>query len=340
MTQPSFSAIGSMPGTDVRQTVRMVRDLVADKGIPFLPELPARGPGADMIGRSAAHLVGLGVDLQPSGWRMVDTGGLDARRGEAYLRQDLDELAEAFDGYTGRLKLQWCGPWTLAASVSLPRGERVLTDPGATRDLVQSVAESVREHLVRVARLVPGADLVVQWDEPSLPSVLAGALPTASGFGRVRPVDQGVVADGLDHIVRAVAGQVTSQVLHCCAPNVPVPLIRRVDGLDLAIDTVLIKPRQWDGIAELVESGRTLLAGALPTNLAPHAPPVRPETISDPLLRSWRQVGLTGEELNRVVLTPACGLAGVAPGQVPGIFRALAQAGELLGEAAEGLSAP
>ena len=92
-----------------------------------------------MIGRAASHLVGLGVDLQPSGWRLADSSGLDARRGAAYLRQDLDELAETFDGWSGRLKVQWCGPWTLAASLAVPRGERVLTDPGAARDLVQLV---------------------------------------------------------------------------------------------------------------------------------------------------------------------------------------------------------
>lgn len=335
MTQPTFSAIGSMPGTDVRDTVRMVRDLVGDKGIPFLPELPARGPGADMIGRAASHLVGLGVDLQPSGWRLADSSGLDARRGAAYLRQDLDELAEAFDGWSGRLKVQWCGPWTLAASLALPRGERVLTDPGAARDLVQSVAESVREHLQQVARLVPDAELVLQWDEPSLPAVLAGALPTASGFGRVRPVEQGVIVDGLEHVRDAVAELVVAQVLHCCAPNVPVPLVRRVDGLDLAIDISLVKPRQWDGIAELVESGRTLWAGALATD----AGAVRPEKVVDPLLRSWREIGLTGADLHRVVLTPACGLAAVAPTSVPGHLRTLAQATELLGEASESLSA-
>ena len=154
--------MGSWPGTDVRETLAVVRDLLADpgdgaEGLPYLPELPDRGPGADLVGRGLGCSVDLPVDLQPSGWRLTDRPGRDQNRTGAFLREDLDELAEAFDGWTGRLKLQVAGPWTLAASTWLPRGERVASDPGATRDLVDSLAEGVRLHLATVQRLVPGA---------------------------------------------------------------------------------------------------------------------------------------------------------------------------------------
>ena len=113
--------MGSWPGTDVRETLAVVRDLLTDpgdgaEGLPYLPELPDRGPGADLVGRGLGMLVDLPVDLQPSGWRLTDRPGHDQNRTGAFLREDLDELAEAFDGWTGRLKLQVAGPWTLAAS--------------------------------------------------------------------------------------------------------------------------------------------------------------------------------------------------------------------------------
>ncbi|MBC9957073.1 methionine synthase [Yimella sp. cx-51] len=315
-----------MPGTDVREAGRMVRDLLGENDIPFLPELPARGPGADLVGRAATALVGLSVDLQPSGWRLTDAAGVDARRARSYLRNDLDGLAEAFDGYVGPLKLQWCGPWTLAASVELPRGERALTDDGATRDLVQSVAESALKHASAVQRLVPGAELIMQWDEPGLPAVLGGRLPTASGYGRVRAVDQARVVEGLEAVASALRAVVPHQILHCCAPGVPVPLVRRVDDLALAIDTSLIHTRQWDGVAELVESGRSLWTGVLPTD----GTVTRPEQVADPLLRAWEQVGLESAALEQVVLTPACGLASTAPREVPRTFRLLQEAAALL----------
>lgn len=200
------TGIGSLPGTDIREALRGVREILAtDDHLPYLPELPARGPGADMIGRAAGLLVDLHVDLQPAGWRLVERPGHDASRTGALWRQDLDELAEAFDGWQGELKVQCTGPWTLAANLELTRGEKVLVDPGAVRDLTESLAEGIRVHLDTVQRLVPGARLLLQIDEPSLPAVLAGHLPTASGYGYLRPVDPQRAMNGL-HQVLAAAG--------------------------------------------------------------------------------------------------------------------------------------
>ena len=39
---------------------------------PYLPELPDRGPYAELIGRSTAFLAGLSVDLHAAGWRLTD----------------------------------------------------------------------------------------------------------------------------------------------------------------------------------------------------------------------------------------------------------------------------
>ncbi|MHB1475664.1 MAG: methionine synthase, partial [Dermatophilaceae bacterium] len=50
------TGVGSWPDTDVRQALSAVRDLLSEDGLPYLPELPARGPGADMIGRGAGVL--------------------------------------------------------------------------------------------------------------------------------------------------------------------------------------------------------------------------------------------------------------------------------------------
>jgi len=151
------SGVGSWPDTDVREALAAIRDLLSEDGLPYLPELPARGPGADIIGRSAGLLADLAVDLQPMGWRFVDRPGRDAHRTSGLIRQDLDELAEAFDGYAGDLKVQIAGPWTLASSIWLHRGERSVVDAGATRDVIASLAEGLRVHLGEVAQLLPKA---------------------------------------------------------------------------------------------------------------------------------------------------------------------------------------
>jgi hypothetical protein len=161
--------------------------------MPFLPELPARGPGADMIGRTAGMLVELYARVEPSGWRIGDRPGRDTKRARAWLGEDLDALEEFTQGYEGPLKVQAVGPWTLAAALELRNGEVALSDPGACRDLAGSLAEGLREHLAEVRRRVPGAQIVLQLDEPSLFAVLRGHVRSASGYRTHRAVDRQLV---------------------------------------------------------------------------------------------------------------------------------------------------
>ncbi len=322
------SGIGSWPDTDVRQALTAVRDVLSEDGLPYLPELPARGPGADMIGRSAGLLADLEVDLQPMGWRFVDRPGRDAHRTSALLRQDLDELAEAFDGYDGQLKLQIAGPWTLTSSIWLHRGERSVVDAGATRDVIASLAEGLRVHLGEVARLLPKATLVVQIDEPGLPSVLLGQLPTASGFGRIRAIDPTIATEGLREVVAASGDRHT--VVHCCAPDVPLPLLRDTGAKAISLDTTLLGAKGWESVAVTVESGVDLWAGVVPTGESRS----KVTEVIDPLIEAWNRVGLPLPDLSRVTLTPACGLAGLTPSGASSVQRLAVDAARALTETA------
>lgn len=328
--------MGSWPGEDAGMACRTVRDLLADDGVPYLPELPARGPGADMVGRTAALLVDLPVDLQPSGWRFVDRPGRDQRRAEAFLREDLDLLAETYDGYEGALKVQVTGPWTLASHIAVSRGERSLADHGASRDLVTSLAEGLREHLRAVQRLVPGAELVAQLDEPGLPAALAGQLRTASGFGRLRVLDPQEAREGLRTVLDA-AGE-RSTVVHCCAADTPLPLLRAAGAGAVAIDVTLLGPKGWESVAATVESGVALWAGAVGAGdgTTPDVGRTAAE-VADRVVTGWHAVGLPLAGLRDVVVTPACGLAGA--GGVAAATRAhevAARAARELGERADG----
>lgn len=334
------TGIGSWPGTDPREAIVTVRDLLLEGdasgeglGLPYLPETPARGPGADLVGRSAALLVDLPVGLEPSGWRLADRPGRDAARTDAMWRQDLDELAEAYDGYAGDLKVQVAGPWTLAASLELPRGQRVVTDEGAARDLGESLAEGVRRHIADVRRLVPGARVVVQVDEPSLPSVLEGTLPTASGYGRVRAVDPQVVARGLQVVVDAAAEAGTLVAVHCCHPHAPLPLLRSVGARAVAVDVTAASPARWESVAATVESGVALWAGCLPADGSGADEGVRAGAIRL-LQEGFERAGLTAADLDRVTVTPTCGLAGTTVAAARATHTAALEVAESLTEQA------
>ena len=324
--------MGSWPGTDPRRTNGLIRDLLADDGLPYLAELPDRGPGADLVGRTAAMLPDLNVDLQPSGWRLSGGRGRDAARGAAYLRQDLDELAEAYDGYVGELKLSLCGPWTLAAVIELPRGEKALSDPGACRDLRQSLLAAAIEHVDRVRSQVPGAQIVLQFDEPSLPGVLAGDVPTASGFSRVRSIDEQTAREALTELTAGLATRTRGVALHICAPSPPLRMLADVPGLTPAVDLALLGGADWDLVAEAVEASRAPWLGIIPTD----ATGTHPGTYVERLLAMWRRLGLPDADLATLTLSPACGLAGRSPDAALGVSRLVQAAAHELGEIAQG----
>ncbi|MFD5930670.1 methionine synthase [Streptomyces sp. NPDC060333] len=301
------TGVGSLPGGDAREAAKTVTGSFEE--FPYLAELPARGPGADMIGRSLGLLVDMYAHVEPSGWRISDRPGRDSKRARSWLGEDLDALEEFTQGYTGKLKIQAVGPWTLATALELHGGEAVLQDAGACRDLAGSLAEGLREHLADVRKRIPGAEVVLQFDEPSLTSVLLGRVRSASGYRTYRAVDRQVVEGTLRELFAVHDGEV---VVHSCAPEVPFGLLRRAGATGVSFDFSLLTEREDDAIGEAVEDGAKLFVGVVPGTDAP---------LSDPggsvmgVRKLWRRLGLApGTLADSVVVTPSCGLAGASPG--------------------------
>ncbi|MEB3962108.1 methionine synthase [Streptomyces kunmingensis] len=305
------TGVGSMPGGDAREAAKTVTGSFEgpEQGMPFLAELPARGPGADMIGRTAGLLVDLYARVEPSGWRLGDRPGRDTRRAWSWLGEDLDALEEFTQGYEGPVKVQAVGPWTLATALELRNGQAVLSDPGACRDLAGSLAEGLRSHLADVRRRVPGARIVLQLDEPSLVAVLRGQVKTASTYRTYRAVDRQLVESTLRDVMAAAGGDPV--VVHSCAPDVPFALLRRAGADAISFDFSLLTERDDETIGEAVEGGTKLLAGVVPGIDSP---------LSDPagsvmgVRTLWRRLGLNpGSLAEAVTVTPSCGLAGASP---------------------------
>jgi methionine synthase II (cobalamin-independent) len=303
------TGVGSMPGTepaDHRDAVNLVLEAVPR--LPFLPELPGRGPHGDLTGRALAVMADLGADLQPAGWRLTDAPGVDHRRARSLLAQDLDTVEELTQGYTGPFKVQVAGPWTLAATVERPRGDRVLADHGARRELAQALAEGLRDHLADVRRRIPGAQVLVQVDEPALPAVLAGAIPTASGFHHHRSVDEPHARPALEEVFAAVTGSGGTAVAHCCAADVPVRLLTGAGAAGVSVDLDVLAASAYDDLADLLEQGNPVHLGVVPST-TPATPPTE-KAVIERVLRLLDMLGLDPESAPSLVLTPSCGLAG------------------------------
>jgi hypothetical protein len=319
----SATGIGSLPGDDPVEAARLVFDELPD--LAFVPELPARGPGADLIGRTSALLVDLPIQLEPSGWRLAGRPGMDLRRSRDLLARDLDAVEQVGEGFAGTIKVQVAGPITLAASIELPNGHRAVSDPGATRDLAESVREGTRLHLMDMATRLPRATILLQVDEPSLPAALAAQIPTPSGYGTVRAVPAQVAQDHLADVLSVAPPG--ARVVHCCAAGAPVALLRAAGADALALDRALIVDATVDALGEAIDDGLALWLGVIPTESENPSAAKAAEAV----VALWTKLGFAPVELAAtVVVTPACGLAGSTPAAARRILHALRETGARL----------
>jgi len=311
------TGVGSMPGTDQAEAIAVVLGELPN--LPHLPELPARGPGADMVGRTAALLVDMPVETTARGWRLAERPGRDMRRAAGLLSADLDAMEAAAGGYSGVFKIQLCGPWTLAASLELARSvEPALGDPGAVADLTASLAEAAAAHVAAVRRRLPDATILVQFDEPALPGVIEGSVPTASGLRRVPAVEESVAADGLAAVVAATSAPT---MLHCCAPRLPFGCLTRSGATAVSFDLALLRREDENAIGEVAESGLGIAIGAVPAVETARSGGAQAMTaeraardIAGSVVGLWNRIGLLADALTgQVAVTPACGLAGASP---------------------------
>jgi methionine synthase II (cobalamin-independent) len=330
----SATGVGSMPGTDPAEAVAVV--LGELPGFPHLPELPGRGPGADLTGRTAALLVGLAVETTTGGWKFAARPGRDQRRAAGFLQHDLDSLEQAAGGLDTALKIQVCGPWTMAATIELSRSQNpALADPGAVADLAESLAEGVAAHVAEVRKRVPAAPVLLQLDEPALPAVLAGSIPTASGLNRVPEVDAADTAAGLRTVLRASKA---FGIVHCCAAEIPFQAIRDSGAGAVGFDLSLLRREDEDGLAEVAEAGLGILAGASTTMVKRELPAASaaPRDTAARVIELWHRIGLANPALaEQVVITPACGLAGESPAGARAALASCREAARILPELIE-----
>jgi methionine synthase II (cobalamin-independent) len=236
----------------------------------------------------------------------------------------------------------------------------MLRDAGAVRDLTDSLAEGLAAHVADVAARLPGASVLLQLDEPSLPAVLAGRVPTESGFGMLRVVEASTAADALRTVIDAAGVPV---IAHCCAPAAPIGVFRSAGAKGLALDLSLdLGAAGLDTLGEALDAGLGLFAGAVPSlgpadgrlqaasaeESAASAPAggrtqaasaggnsdiAGPSSadIADRVRKLWRRIGFPLSDLaGQVVVTPACGLAGANPEYVRAALTACREAGRRL----------
>ena len=319
------TGLGPFPGVDPLEAARVV---FSELPLPFLPELPARGVGADPVGRTAGLLADLHVEVATGVWRFVSRGGRDEQRAHTTLVTDLDAMEEAAEGYAGPFKLRIVGPWTLAASIELPRGEKALADPGAVRDIAASLAEGLNRHLADIRRRLPAVTrLVVQLDEPLLPAVTAGEIATASGWGRLRSYEKSVVEDGLRHVLPEGSEDLSGVWIG--SARLDADLLRGAGAGFVGLDGAVLDTVDEDEIGEAIDAGLGLLVAAVPLD----AQQTDPRPVTAPVTSLWKRLGFPVEQLSRTVaVAPVEGLERLDRSEVPGVLKRTVEAAAYLDE--------
>jgi hypothetical protein len=304
-----------LPGTSAVEAARIVAGELPD--FVHVVELPGRGPGADLAGRTGAMLArvadDLGLETTPTGWRIAGSYGRQMRRAASWLDEDLDALEETTQAYRGPVKGQICGPWTFAGAVELGGGERLLRDPGAVRDVAGALAEAASAIVGELRRRVPGASaIVVQVDEPGLRAVLDGSIGTASGLSAYAAVDPQIAGQVLTRVFESITRAGGVPAAHCCATRPPIDLLRTAGATAIGVDLLeAVAPETEAELGAAIEAGTGLLAGVVPSLGAGTLSDTR---ASAPVRGLLHRLGMDDDRwLAQVAVTPTCGLAGASP---------------------------
>ena len=163
--------------------------------------------------------------------------------------------------------------------------------------------------------------------------MVQGEIPTASGLSRIAVPDVAVISDKLQTIL-AAAGSYTA--VHCCAGPVPFEIIKAARPDAVSFDLSLVRREDGDLIAEAADMGQGIFAGAVRSLLPRNTRDEAPASTARKVLRFWRALGMApGQAGRQIVVTPACGLAGVSPTRAVEALVHAREAGRIVPELAE-----
>ena len=112
-------------------------------GLPFEAQVASatwEDEASVAMGRACSLLDQAFTERGTHGWKLTERPGRDLRAAQHRVTEGLDALAIALAGYEGPLTVGSIGPVTFASKLYLARGDRVLSDLGAVREVAHSLA--------------------------------------------------------------------------------------------------------------------------------------------------------------------------------------------------------
>ena len=185
------TGVGSMPGTSV-DGGRPASSRASSRASSTWSSCPARGPGADMIGRTGGLLAsvssGMALETTPDGWRFTAGIGREMRPAPCPSSARTSTPSRSRRRATpARSSARWSarGRWRRRSSCT--SGERALRDPGAAWDIAQALGEAVAGHVADLRRRLPRGvgRSSSSWTSRRCPPCSRAGSGTASGLSLV-----------------------------------------------------------------------------------------------------------------------------------------------------------
>jgi hypothetical protein len=137
-----------------------------------------------------------------------------------------------------------------------------------------------------------------------------------------------MVTELLDECVAVVGGDVA---IHSCAAALPWKVLQRSSISAISVDVHTLIAADLDGVGEFVESGRTVLLGAVPASASGPRPSAA--QIAATVAGVTDRLGFGRAVLrDRIGVTPACGLAAATPAWARTAIELAQQAADMFNE--------
>ncbi|WP_245802241.1 hypothetical protein [Corynebacterium pacaense] len=298
--------LGELPGTSIAGAADVIQGETGE--FPHVPQLPDRGLGADMVGRTIGLLDSINVDRGPRSWRISPRPGRFSHRTGDLLALDLDTCEEVWGG-ARRIKAQVVGPWTLGSRIEMSNGHLVLTDRGAMRDLTEALIHGIRAHVADLGRRFD-APVSIQLDEPELPTVVTGALSGTSDFDRIPAVPAPDVAERLNEVFATIDVEDTYLNLCGSAPRWEIARQSGARTVQVTMDRI-DGHRQLDGFGETISGGTRIGLGITRPGVQVDQRLERPHALVVQVERLFTRVGVDPQLLGTGVdIHPRTGIGG------------------------------
>jgi len=327
------TGVGSLPFADVQKAVDLVFRYVPRA--PYWPQLPKCDIREGMIAQFSENLPGLKVDAQGLRFAPVDKEKELEVFYEKFLEQDLSYFSISPDFSRGLyafyqrlkqadlsgiefIKCQVTGPFTFCSGINEPDGKSILHDKVLMQAMVKGLSMKALWQLEYFKSF--GKKIIMFFDEPYLTSV--GSAYT--------PVNRDDVINTLSELTEGLKASGCLVGIHCCG-NTDWSMLTDAEGVDIInFDAFEFQERfvlYADNLNRFLKKGGIICWGIVPTQ--GFNPSQSPEELSGKIKSGLDALVKKGIDrdllLQRLMISPACGLGTLDAQKAEGILGLLDQ---------------